>query len=218
MAKPVPPERPTFPEKPDPSMIPPRPDPENAIFHPNPGLLGSLIPGRKQRSIDEAKSRYDSALGKRTEAIRSYNVQVEHHNKTVLEIKEQYWHDVALYEQKASNWQSELAAFETRQSAQHQSIEARRSAYQNHDTDAVLDFCETVLTNSNYPAFCPRHFDCDYVPEAKSLIIDHQLPAIDEIPTRKAAKHDRRRGRYLIRVFREARSISSTKTSTTRSS
>jgi len=160
-------------------------------------LLGSLIPGRKQRAIDEAKSRYDSALGKRTEAIRWYNEQVEHHNKTVLEIKEQYRRDMAVYKQNVSNWQSELAAFETRQAAQHQRIEARKSAYQNHDADAVLDFCETVLMNSSYPTFCPRHFDCDYEPETKTLIIDYQLPAIDDIPSKKAAKHDRAQGKIV---------------------
>ena len=80
-AKPVPPERPTFPDKPDPSIIPPKPDPDDPMFQPNPGLLDGLIPGRKQRAIDEAKSRYDSAVRKRTEAIRWYNEQVEQHNK-----------------------------------------------------------------------------------------------------------------------------------------
>jgi restriction system protein len=197
MAKPAPPESPTFPDKPDPSVIPPRPDPDDPMFQPNPGLLGSFIPGRKQRAIDEAKSRYDSALGKRTETIRWYNEQVEHHNKTVLEIKDQYRRDMAVYKQNVSKWQSEMARFETTQATQHQRIEARKSAYQNHDTDAVLDFCDTVLMNSSYPTFCPRHFDCDYEPETKTLIIDHQLPAIDDIPSKKAAKHDRAQGKIV---------------------
>jgi len=37
MAKPAPPESPTFPDKPDPSVIPPRPDPDDPVFQPNPG-------------------------------------------------------------------------------------------------------------------------------------------------------------------------------------
>ena len=55
-----------------------------------------------------------------------------------------------------SNLAIRAGAFETRQAPQHQNIEARKSAYQNHDTDAVLDFCETLLMNSGYPAFCPQ--------------------------------------------------------------
>jgi restriction system protein len=189
--KPLPPDAPAIPKKPDPSFIPPKPNPDDARFQPQFSLLDSIVPGQKQRRIEYFQSLYESALATWKAAVGRYNEQVALHNKTLTDLKAQFHQDKEAYKLALTRWQAELAAYEARRSAHHRAVEERRLAYQNHDTDEVLEFCESVLLNSTYPAFCPRLFDCAYESSTRMLIVEFQLPSIDDVPSRKSAKYDR---------------------------
>ena len=46
-----------------------------------------------------------------------------------------------------------------------------------------------VLGNSDYPDNFPQEFEIDYNPENGILIVEYQLPSIDDIPTLKEVKY-----------------------------
>ena len=188
--KPEPPEKPLFPEKPDKSSIPPKLGPDDSRFQPNLKLLDNLIPGRKDREVERAKAQYQAYREQRTAAIHDYNQQVARHNERVQEIEQKYADEMITFRQRMKSWESERQDFENQQAIQHQSVDLKKKAYLSHDADGVLDFCETVLMNSVYPAFCPKIFDCEYIPESKTLVIDYSLPRIEDLPSRKAAKYN----------------------------
>jgi restriction system protein len=189
--KPVEPGAPTWSERPDQSRIPPKPKADEPRFQPSFGALDSLIPGRKRKVIEEADSRYQQALKDWKDAVQRFNAHVEQFNRTLEVIKERCQRDKASYLQELKKWQSDLSSFEARQKDQHKAIEEKMSAYERHDPEGVREFCEKVLIDSEYPAFCPQAFDCEYQPEAATLIVEYRLPAIDDIPAIKAAKYDR---------------------------
>ena len=189
VAKPTPPEKPAFPEKPDQSSIPLKPDPKNPLYQPKHSLLSSLVPGRKEREIEEAIGRYHADVEARKAAIRNYNESVLRYNRQVADLKKDYKLRLELFNQQLEAWESSRVLFEAKQAKQHEDVDNRKHAYLSLDPSGVLDFCEIVLTSSVYPGFCPRSFDFDYVAETKSLIIDHALPRLDDLPSRKAAKY-----------------------------
>jgi len=188
-SKPSAPEKPVFREKPDPSLLPKKPDPSSPVYQAKHGLMSRLIPGRKEREILEATGRYHADVDAWKTAVREFNERVRTHNNQIDQLKEEYYRKAALFKQQMKAWESRRQHFEAEQAKQHQEIEQRKQNYLSLDPGAVLDFCETLLTNSVYPAFCPRSFDCDYIAETKALIIDHALPRIEDLPSRKASKY-----------------------------
>ena len=57
------------------------------------------------------------------------------------------------------------------------------------DVDAVVEYCDMVLNNSEYPESFPKSYEIEYNPENKILIIEYQLPSIDSMPRIKSVKY-----------------------------
>jgi restriction system protein len=196
-SKPTPPGEPKIPQKPDPSSVQPKPDPNDGPFQPKTSLLNSLVPGLRRRATEEARRRYESACADWNQSVDQYNERVRHHNMRLMELKQQHQQEKNAYKLNLATWQKELEGFEAGREAQHHGVDERKQAYFNHDADAVLEFCESVLLSSIYPNFCPRLFDCGYEPSTRTLIVDYQLPSVDDIPSRKSAKVDRSKSKIV---------------------
>jgi len=188
--KPVQPEPPSYPVKPDKSVIPAKPNPEDPSFQPNFDFWDRFIASRKRHKVEEAQERFENELRDWRGAVGSYNESVVTHNNRVQEIKQKYFDDIAAFKTNSKTWESVRSSFHKQQAVQHQDIEVRKRAYLDHEADAIQGVCETILMNSSYPGFCPQSFDCDYIPETKTLVIDYALPKIEDIPSRKAAKYN----------------------------
>jgi restriction system protein len=61
-SKPSPPEKPVFPDKPDPRQVPEKPDPTDEKYRPKHTLMSSLVPGRKEREIEQAIGRFHADI------------------------------------------------------------------------------------------------------------------------------------------------------------
>jgi restriction system protein len=51
------------------------------------------------------------------------------------------------------------------------------------DADAIAEYCDLVLSRSSYPTSFPQEFQTDYQDSTKTLVVDYQLPAPDDMPT-----------------------------------
>lgn len=78
------------------------------------------------------------------------------HEKKVAEIK-------ADYQQKLAEWEEKVRPYFAR------------------EPEAVLEYCETILSNSKYPSYLTRTFDLGYNPETQVLVVDYQLPSFTSI-------------------------------------
>jgi restriction system protein len=54
-----------------------------------------------------------------------------------------------------------------------------------------------VLGNSDYPDYFPQEYNIDYNPKNNLLIVDYQLPPIDQIPTVKEVKYIQSRDEFV---------------------
>ncbi|MBA4311253.1 MAG: restriction endonuclease [Chlorobiaceae bacterium] len=154
----------------------PQPPRETAPqYEPELGILDRLFSSRKDKKITAAQNLYMADYQrweKQKEEIIGKNAESE---------KE--------YQKQWQLWQANEQAFLTKQKQTNEAIEQRKEQYLGLNPEAILDYCELVLSNSEYPDYFPKEFDLDYNAENKILIIDYSLPSIEVMPTVKDVKY-----------------------------
>jgi restriction system protein len=158
-----------------PEEIPQAPRKTAPQYQPELGFLDKIISSRKESKLKAAQDRY------KTDCQR-WEKQKEEILKKNDELKKDY-------EKQLQLWQSDEQAFLAKQKDAHEAIEKRKEQYLNKNPDAIIDYCELVLSNSQYPDYFPKEFDLDYNPETKILVVEYSLPSIDVMPTIKEVKY-----------------------------
>ena len=87
-----------------------------------------------------------------------------------------------LVEQTAA-YSSEKATFDSKQAVANAEVDKLRDTWIRHDSSAVIEHAELVLSSSKYPDWYKCDFDVSYQPEPQVLIVEYDLPAPDAIPT-----------------------------------
>jgi restriction system protein len=72
-----------------------------------------------------------------------------------------------------------------------------KTDYESQKPDAVKGYCKLVLSFSRFADGFPREFDLEYIPETKILIVDHPLPAPDDLVRIKEIKYVKASNEFL---------------------
>lgn len=163
------------PVKPAKETYPTQPGIEDIDFTPSLSFFDRLIASRKRRKLDESRQLFDSALNDwriKVAKIDQQNVDAE-----------------TDYKKKLENWKSEKLEFRDLQIAHNAEIDAHKASYLLKLPDAVVDYCDFVLSNSDYPDSFPKSWQLEYKPETRLLIVEYSLPNIDALPKLKEVKY-----------------------------
>ncbi|TXN21832.1 restriction endonuclease [Methylobacterium sp. WL9] len=77
-----------------------------------------------------------------------------------------------------------LAELQAKADRHNAEISALRDAYTEGQAEAVIAYFEAVFQRAAYPDTFPQEHSIAFVPESKQLVVDYQIPPIDEvIPT-----------------------------------
>lgn len=90
-------------------------------------------------------------------------------------------------------WMEKRQEFLDEQETLNNSI---KENYLKCSPDEVHHYSKHVLSNSKYHEDFPQEFEVEYNPENKILIIDYQLPSINDIPTLKEVKYIQSRDEF----------------------
>lgn len=164
-------DRADFPEPPpqlqSPIAPPPR-EPDRAQYAPNFTLLDRFIASRREKKIADAARCYEAAHtawrkenDRRAEDLRNLE---------------------ARFTARVRDWQGRRSAYFAAQAASDAVVDQKRAAYEARDPEAILDYCDMVLSNSVYPDWMPQEWDMDYNGENGILVVEYSLPALDQIP------------------------------------
>ncbi len=171
---------------PSPKQPPAAPDRAFGWYQPKLGFLDKLIPSRKEARIEEASSRYQSDLRaweqERDRLIAEYQTELAAYQNKEAEIRRVHGEAIAA-------WELEKSAYVAHQHEQHVAIDDLRRRYETKDREAVIEYCETVLANSDYPDCIPRDCELDFNAENGVLIVDFKLPAPEGLPTLAEIKY-----------------------------
>ena len=89
--------------------------------------------------------------------------------------------------------------FYQEQEKYNQKIDLLKESYFHKDINAVTEYCEMVLNNSEYPDAFPKNFEIEYNPDNQILIVEYQLPNQEAFPTIKEVKErDGSQSRYRL--------------------
>lgn len=95
------------------------------------------------------------------------------------------------------DWERRAAAYEVARAKHNTSIEQAREAYQEMYPDGILNYCDLVLSRSQYPNCFPKEFELDYRVTTKTLVVQYQLPAPDDMPRLESVKFAKTKGNFV---------------------
>ncbi|MGH2568059.1 MAG: restriction endonuclease, partial [Bacteroidota bacterium] len=163
------------PSQPEFEQVPPTPLKTSSKYQPAFTFFDKLLSSRKQAKVKSAQELFKADM-KAWEAGKS-KIQKLNEEK------------IAEHQKTVQKWEEAKKAFKLKQKETNTAIEQRKADYLGGNPDAIVDYCELVLSNSEYPDYFPKEFDLEYNPETKVLILDYSLPPYDDIPSTKEVKY-----------------------------
>lgn len=154
---------------------PEEPTASNAKYQVELGLFDKLFKSRGQKKLNEAQQRFRADHA-------DWVTKKKHYDDDNKRMDEQLQLDIQA-------WEVDKADYEAKQQATNQKIRESNENYLKLIDSAVVDYCELVLSNSQYPECFPQNWDIDYSPENKILVVDYSLPDISALPTLKSVKY-----------------------------
>lgn len=147
-------------------------DPE---FIPNISFFDKVFKKRKQLKLEKSMLEFQA----------SHSLWLD----KCAEIDNQNVKNLERYNINKETWISEKTLFEDNQKIHNEKINIKKQQYLNKEQNAIVDYCEMVLSNSSYPDILDHDFDIEYNEETKNLIIDFNLPDKEKLPTLKEVKY-----------------------------
>jgi restriction system protein len=179
--------------EPRPPIIESHPNkPREFDFEPKLSFFDKLIKSNKEKKIQQAKEGFQRAIEKWTNDCLQADKQNESRKKNYesqtaeFEAKKEHIRKQVAEEVKA--WQKKKDDFAGKQEKKNKKVDDLKAKYMGCDQSAVLEYCELVLSNSQYPDSFPKSFELDYNPENKILVVEYSLPTIEALPTLNEVK------------------------------
>ncbi len=154
--------------------------PEKEIIKFN--LFDKMIKSLKQKKIDKNNNQYEEAVKAWQATINEIDGENENIKKENQKIKEEWL-------KKCNEWESERKNFYFEKEAYNSRIDELNNKYQSLDSEAIVEYCDMVLSNSEYPENFNINFEVEYNENNKILIVEYQLPNIDLFPSIKEVKY-----------------------------
>lgn len=171
---------PQMPPRPPARPLPPQPNATQPEFQPQLSVADRLIPARRDFKINEANERYRQALRTWNEAKQA----TENHNALTEKTHQEQIQNLQKQHQRAvESRKQRLLTFLQQKEQQHQEVEQRKAHYLTGDPAAIQEYCDLVLSNSQYHDCFPKEWELDFNAETQLLLVDYFLPSADNLPT-----------------------------------
>lgn len=174
------PEKP--PEKLEVVNPPPEPKESDEKYIPSLGFFDNIFSKSKAKKIETAHKLFHADHSEWVADHSEWVKKKESAEQKNKELTEEY-------NRKLQEWQSNKARFKEKQVEKNNKLIIRKKEYLDKDPDAISDYCEMVLSNSQYPDQFPQEYDLEYNAETKLLVVDYSLPAKEHLPSTKAVKY-----------------------------
>lgn len=171
--------------------LPLEPDVNN--FKPKLSFLDKLFKTLANKKIAKAHEKFNSQKNKWESDVQEinqlnakldieYKNELEQYDKSKRRLLERY-------EKLEKEWKQKELEFIKNQDKSNNEVDKLKSAYFELNPNSVVQYCELVLNNSQYPDFIPKDFDIEYNKESKMLLVEYVLPSPELFPTLKEVKY-----------------------------
>ena len=104
------------------------------------------------------------------------------------------------YNRKLAEWQQKKEEYEREQSVDNQKIEEMLANYRNGNKEAIEEYYATLLEQIELPFSYSKAVETEYQPEAKRLIVEQQLPIVDDLPKLKGVSYIKTRKLFFTKA------------------
>jgi restriction system protein len=94
-----------------------------------------------------------------------------------------------LFRQAISIFDDKKKKFEDEKERDNETLESVRARYTQKDPRAIEEYCDLVLTNSQYPDYFPQNWVLEYREDSRIAVVEYDLPAPDQLPTVESYKY-----------------------------
>lgn len=166
------------------SLINPQfpPEPKKSDFDAKYSFIEKVIPNLKKKKDQLSEQSYLDALNNWKYRYDETSKEVERLNNLKLEIDKEA-------EKSVADWEIQKKKFHDKQERKNRKVDELKSRYLKGDENAILEYCELVLSRSEYPDQFPQRFELEYNNETKILIVEYSLPNIGQLPTLNEVKY-----------------------------
>jgi restriction system protein len=174
-----------FPSKPtekNKKEYPSMPEKQSSEFRPVFSLFEKLIKSKRERKIREYEKKYSAAISewkKEKLSIDKFNNQMDQDFKD----------EMKKWENDVAEWGKRKNAFLQEQANFNAKIDQMEEAYLGKHDNSIIEYCEMVLNNSEYPDSFSKNFELEYNPDNRILILEYELPAVECFPKVKEVKY-----------------------------
>lgn len=176
----------------EPTFLTYQSEPDSTEYQPRFSFFDNLIKSKKEKKTKIAIAAFEKLFNEWEDSCRIIDRDNQHLKDKLKETLKYY--DSQIENIKENNrkaidiWENEKLAFTTNQEQCNLKINITKENYLKHDPGAILEYCDLVLNNSEYPETFPKSFELDYNPETKILIVEYSLPSIEQLPTLNEVK------------------------------
>jgi len=191
LCKIIPPTPPIF------KKLPQKPDKCLELIKPQFSLVDKFFKSQKEKKIKRAETISERFY---QEEMTAWEKSVDEINSFNYNLKDQYEQQLKEFEEQVQNiknhfdileekWEKEKETYYNKQKEHNDKIEKFKDTYFQKNTKAVIQYCEIVLNNSEYPETFPKDFKLGYYSDSNLVIVDYVLPAPDDLPTLAEVKY-----------------------------
>ncbi|GAA0878975.1 hypothetical protein GCM10009119_19430 [Algoriphagus jejuensis] len=167
--------------------------PQKESFKASLSILDRIIPSFRVKKEGKAEVEFQNAFftwEKAAQETKSHNQALQKEfEKKVSEVEEERNKLKEKFDALEREWESEKGRYYQLQLEHNNKIDHLKEKYLKCDQQAVIENCELVLNNSEYPDSFPKDFEIDYNPESKILLVEYVLPSPAQIPTLLEVKY-----------------------------
>jgi restriction system protein len=162
--------------------VPAGPSPISPKYDPQLGLIDKLL-----------RSRGDK---KREAAVKRLRLDTEQWEQECARIEAEAADTLAAYEEQLAAWTADRIEWERERDANNEIIRGEKDAYLRSEPDAIEEYCDLVLSESQYPDAISLEHELQYLPETRTLVVETQLPSVDDLPTLREVRYFQSRGEF----------------------
>jgi restriction system protein len=164
-------------------------------FH-KPPFLKIVFGGKARYEKEKAKheKEQEARFQRATEKARDKHSKVVEANQKA---EKKHAEDVA-------EWQCDKDAFTKKQNQFNLKVDEMKHRYLEKDTESIIEYCEMVLNNSEYPDSFPKDFELQFNETNGMLLIDFQLPGFNDIPSRTMVKYVKSTDQFTEKFLSQA--------------
>lgn len=170
-------------------------------YLPSFGLIDKFSSKSKQKKLEAAEKLFnaDHDIWAKTLLLNNQN-NIDWDNGYQENLKK-WEYDKTKHEQNEirnlEKWKVEKSQYEEGRTKENLAILEKKNQYLAGNADAITDYCDLVLANSEYPDCFSQDWNLNYQADAGIMVVDYSLPSVDDLPTTKAIKYIATRDEFV---------------------